>query len=122
MAGPIKLTLPYPPALNNLYITVMMKGRPVRVPSGRAKAFKKEVQKIAQPFFRQLILGDVGILFRLYRPRRVGDLDGYFKAVFDALTGIAWVDDGQITKIDAERFEDKINPRVEIEIYARGLL
>lgn len=122
MPEPIKMTLPYPPALNNLYLTVMMKGRPVRVPSPRAKAYKKDVQKIATPVFRQLILGEVGITFRLYRPRRVGDLDGYFKAIFDALTGIAWVDDGQITKIDAERFEDKIDPRVEIEIYARGLL
>jgi len=118
----IKLTLPYPPALNNLYLTVMMKGRPVRVPSPRAKQFKKDVGKIATPIFRQLILGDVGIVLRLYRPRRAGDLDGYFKAVFDALTGIAWVDDSQITKIEAERFDDKTNPRVEIEIYTRSLL
>lgn len=113
----ISLTLPFPPYVNNMYITLMLKGRPVRVPSGEAKKYKKAVEKICRsrddlkPF-----KGEVGVTLEVYRPRRIGDLDGTFKAVFDGLKGFAFDDDKQIVQIHATRFEDKYRPRVEIEI------
>ena len=34
-------------------------------------------------------------------PQRMGDLDNYVKAALDALNGIAWKDDRQVSGIDA---------------------
>lgn len=64
------------------------------------------------------INGDVVATIRLYRPQKSGDLQGRFKAVFDGLNGIAYIDDRQVVRIVADRFDDKENPRVEIEIEA----
>lgn len=119
MTGPpkVNLTLPFGPYTNNMYITLMLKGRPVRVPSGEAKKYKKAVEKICRsrddlrPF-----AGELKLEMRFYRPRRVGDLDGMFKAVIDSLKGFAFEDDKQIVEITAQRFDDKHNPRVEVEI------
>jgi Holliday junction resolvase RusA-like endonuclease len=38
------------------------------------------------------------------------------------MQGIAYIDDNQITEMHAYRFEDKGNPRVEVEITPLGLL
>ncbi len=156
MTERVKLTLPYPPSVNNLYVTLMMDKkdivpatieqralsflrsltngcsvsdliafaknemrtmRPVRVPSGDAKKYKKAVEKICtsrrdlRPF-----KGEIGVTLNVYRPRRVGDLDGTFKAVLDGLKGFAFEDDKQIVEIHAKRFDDKYKPRVEVEI------
>ena len=44
------------------------------------------------------------------------DVDNYFKAVTDALKGIVWVDDNQITDVGMhKRYSD--NPRTEINIW-----
>lgn len=112
----IRLTLPWPPALNNLYFNLVRNGKQFRIPTSRKKEYTAEVHKICARGAIKPIDGDVVVTLRAYRPRKVGDLDGIFKANFDALTGWAWHDDKQITEIHAKRFEDKENPRVEIEI------
>ena len=112
----INLTLPWPPSTNNLYATVMMKGRPVRVPSGEAKKFKKEVGKICVAARLQPFSGRVSVSLTAYRPRRVGDIDNLLKAPLDALKGYAWDDDAQVIELHVFRFDDKFKPRVEIEI------
>jgi Holliday junction resolvase len=120
----IKLTLPWPPATNNLYRTLVLPGKamPIRVPTGDLKKYKTAVKQICVDAEIQPIIGDVAITFHAFRPRRVGDLDGMLKAPFDALSGFAYIDDKQITEIEAKRFEDPKNPRVEIEIRALSLL
>lgn len=117
----IKLTLPYPPAVNNLYLTVMSKGRPIRVPSSRAKQFKSEVTRICRDAMLTPLLGNVRIDINVFRPRRIGDLDGTFKVVFDSIKGFAFADDKQITEIYAKRYDDPKKPRVELEITPLGL-
>lgn len=44
------------------------------------------------------------------------DFDNFHKLTMDALTGIVWIDDSQIQKATIEKFYDKENPRVEINI------
>ena len=48
--------------------------------------------------------------------RIFGDIDNHIKAVFDALQGILFKDDAQIVSCRADKYTDKNNPRVEIEI------
>ncbi len=112
----ISLTLPWPPALNNLYLTVMSKGRPIRVKSPEARAFHEAVRQLCLVNRIKPLYGDLCVTVDAYRPRKVGDLDGIFKITFDSLKGWAMEDDKQITKIIAERFDDKHNPRIEIQI------
>lgn len=120
----IHLTLPYPPGLNNIYRTLILPGKkmPIRVKTGEAKKYHTAVGKVCQEAQAKPFIGEVQVELRVYRPRRVGDLDGTFKIIFDALKGHAYNDDGQIVEIHARRFEDKFQPRVEIEIKPLGIL
>lgn len=117
----INLTLPYPPTTNHLYRTLLHKGKIFRVKTGTAKKYATQVLKICQVAQIKPYIGEVGVVINVYRPRRVGDLDGVFKVIFDSLKGSAYLDDKQIVEINARRFEDPKNPRVEIEINAKGL-
>jgi Holliday junction resolvase RusA-like endonuclease len=118
---PIKLTLPIAPSVNNLYFTLIKNGKPMRIPSGDAKKFKKAVEKICVAARTKPFIGEVAVSLNIYRPRRVGDTENYFKATFDSLKGFAWLDDKQITEVHAWRHEDPVNPRIEIEITPVGL-
>lgn len=56
------------------------------------------------------------------RPTVKPDVDNYYKAVSDALTGIAWVDDNQIVEISVAKFyDDGGGPRAEIEVEDYGI-
>lgn len=119
----ICLTLPYPPGTNNLYRTLILpdKKMPIRVKTGDAKKYLTAVERICRAASIKPFIGEVKVSLNVYRPRRVGDLDGTFKIVFDSLKGAAFLDDKQIVEIHAKRHEDKNNPRVEIEVSPMGL-
>jgi Holliday junction resolvase RusA-like endonuclease len=110
--GETALTLPYPPSTNNLYATV--RGRRVLTREGRQ--YKERAAALAVAHGMKPVDGEVSVTLRLYRPRRAGDIDNSLKSVFDSLKGVAWRDDSQVKRIEAERFEDKANPRVEIVV------
>lgn len=122
----ISLILPYPPATNNLYFTRIIfpkersrKPYPLRVLTDEGRQYKETVAQIADgltPF-----MGDVCVTFKVFRPRRIGDLDGTFKVILDGLKGFAFGDDEQVCEIHAYRFEDKLRPRVEVEIKTLSL-
>lgn len=108
----INLTLPYPPSVNSLYATVY--GR--RVLSANGKGYKAQVLNLCFAFKVKPLKGDLSLKFTAYRPRKSGDLDNLLKIVQDSLKGSGFEDDRQIVEIHAFRFDDKNNPRVEIEI------
>lgn len=60
--------------------------------------------------------GEVAVCLDVYRPAKRGDLDNTMKVLLDALKGIAYEDDDQIVHIQARRFDDKANPRVEVTV------
>lgn len=84
-----RLTLPYPPSLNNLYLTI--RGGRVLSPEGRS--YKKHVAVLARGVTKTL--EPVAITIDVYRPRKAGDLDNSLKVVLDSFTGIAYSDDWQ---------------------------
>ncbi len=69
--GEIKLILPYPPSVNNLYATY--RGR--RIISAKGRKFKSDVAALARKQSAKLLSGNLSVTFRVYRPRRIGDLD-----------------------------------------------
>ncbi len=81
--------------------------------SSEAKAYKKLVRGSCRQI---LIPGEIKLSMDVYRPRKVGDLDGRIKVLLDSMQGIYFEDDAQIVEIHARRFEDKIKPRVEITL------
>lgn len=110
--GEIKLILPYPPSVNSLYAT--FRGR--RIISAKGRKFKSDIAVIAKKQGARVLSGDLSVTFRVFRPRRIGDLDNRLKISQDALKGICFADDKQIIEIHAFRFDDKANPRIEIDL------
>ena len=110
------ITLPYPPSVNHLYATV--RGR--RVLSKEGRQYKATTAALAYAAGVRPLAGDVTLIVHLYRPQKSGDLDNFLKSLQDALKGVAWIDDKQVKRIEAERFEDKLNPRAEILVKEIG--
>ncbi len=108
----LKLILPYPPSVNNLYAT--FGGR--RITSAKGRKFKADIAVLAKQQGAKLLAGDLAITFRVFRPKKIGDLDNRLKISQDALEGICFLDDRQIIEIHAYRFDDRENPRIEIDI------
>lgn len=60
--------------------------------------------------------GPLKVEIRLYWPdKRKHDVDN-IKTLLDALSGVIWIDDGQIEDLHIRKFHDKSNPRVEMEV------
>lgn len=49
-------------------------------------------------------------------PQRRGDLDNYVKSALDALNGLAWKDDRQVTWIEAHINREAAQPGMVIEV------
>lgn len=63
------------------------------------------------------LTGDLEVDVRLFFGRRSKhDIDNFNKILFDALSGIVWVDDSQIIRSITEKGYDKENPRIEITV------
>ncbi len=114
------LTLPYPPSANRYWRS--FRGRVVK--SQEARDYQRTVVHLtagdALDGFPTLLTGAVGLELNFYRPQRRGDLDNRIKVLVDALQGIAYVDDKQITELHAYLHDDKQNPRAEISAWATG--
>ena len=108
----IRLTLPTPPSANRYWRTYRNR---VTV-SDEAKTYKTAVGWIARAVIDEPLQGDVSVTLKVYRKAKRGDLDNYNKVLLDSLSGIAYRDDSQVTELHAYRFDDKHNPRVEVEI------
>ncbi len=106
------ITLPYPPSANRYWRNV--NGRTLK--SAQAREYQESAGWIAKEQGLQPLVGAVLVDVRVYRPAQRGDLDNSLKVVLDALKGIGYMDDSQIVKIIAQRFDDKENPRIELSV------
>ncbi len=111
--GQIRLWLPYPPSTNKRMSLV--KGRMLK--SAEARSYQKIVKE-ALVGLRPLT-GDLEVSMQINRPQRRGDMDNVLKNCFDALTGVAFLDDEQIAMLDAKRYDGtraRDNPGIAIQI------
>lgn len=109
----MKLTLPLPPRLNRYY----RHDRGVTHLSQEGRAFKEHVYWLAKAAGAEPLRGAVRVTIDVYRQRKAGDLDGYAKATLDALNGLAYLDDSQVVELILRRFDDRLNPRAEVDVY-----
>src|SRR5215813_12704862 len=108
----MKLTLPYPPTANLFWRH--FRGRVVV--STAARKYRETVKHLCMLDCVQPLTGEVGMSVSVYRPRKAGDLDNTLKVLIDALRGLAYEDDSRIVLINAQRFDDKNNPRAEVYV------
>jgi Holliday junction resolvase RusA-like endonuclease len=67
---------------------------------------------------RKPLEGTLRVELRFYRgDKRHVDSDNLAKLVLDALNGVAWVDDSQITLLSVDKHLDRGNPRTEIAVH-----
>lgn len=113
---PVCLTLPLPPSANRYWR--MVNGH-VTV-SAEARAYKANAGWQAKLAGIDLLSGDLAVTLTVYRRAKKGDLDNYTKVTLDALNGIVWSDDSQIVELHAYRCDDKVDPRVVLQVRAAG--
>ena len=88
----------------------MVKGRPkITHDSAKVRPWRQDVAMMARAAGATMQPGPVvlSVVFYLPRPKRPDypepavrpDLDKLLRAILDALTGIAWKDDGQVVKV-----------------------
>jgi crossover junction endodeoxyribonuclease RusA len=117
----INLTLPYPPSSNRYWrsrvVRLKTTGKYAAITylSEEAKDFKAKVAERYQGMQKPL-LGDVAVTVKVFRKIKAGDYHNRLKVLFDALEGIAYINDSQIVEEHSFRFDSPTNPRVEIEI------
>lgn len=122
------IVLPYPPSLNDLYGrrgNYVYKKKSHRdytdVVHAKIKALK--IKPTDKPICISLVL---------YRPKKTGDIDNYFKTIFDSLAqpmekvgksrvaispyGL-YLNDNQIDELHVYKSLDRDNPRVEITYF-----
>ena len=104
-------------------------GRPrvyhgVAIDPPKSRQFKYALALIVKPLAGTPMSGEVKVKLDIYRhcksvtSRRYGDIDNLAKAVLDALNGVCWQDDAQVTELHVTKnLAD--NPRLELEITSR---
>lgn len=106
----IRLTLPYPPSINAYW-------KPWRnrlVKTSEAKAYTQKVGGVCLVNKVRKYKGELQLSVDLYRPRKIGDIDGPLKCLLDSLQGFLYKNDSQIAVLFVVRFDDKENPRAEV--------
>lgn len=116
----MKLTLPLPPLGNRYWrIEVRRAGARHYPHVYRTDDATNYIRRTAQYAIASGIfptLKPVSVSIDVYRARRSGDIDGFTKVLLDALQGCAYENDKQVVELHARRFDDKHNPRVEVEV------
>lgn len=98
----ISLTLPFPPAVNN--ITTVARGR--KITSKRGRQYRDDaIKAIHEQYQGDILSGRLMVCITLRPPcRRKRDIDNYSKAILDAITCAgAWQDDEQVDQMTVIR-------------------
>jgi crossover junction endodeoxyribonuclease RusA len=121
--GGFGATLPLPPGVNNLYVSV--NGR--RVLSGEGKRFKAQVKAqldemrysgvLPDSLVDALRSGYLSLFIDFYFPTPMKrDLDGGLKITQDALCEALGINDNRVVDIHLVKRVDPLRPRIEVQI------
>ncbi len=109
----MRITLPVPPSLNRYYRT--FRGRILMSAEGRT--YKTLAAGLALQQGAKPIAGPIRVSVWVYRPAKRGDIDNFSKCLLDSLAGgVCYENDAQIIELHLYRGDDKLRPRVEVEV------
>ena len=111
----IQITLPWPESNGNHQYAIV---RNRKILSAKGRAYKRDVSILCSRRCVFLNGAPVSVTLRLFRPRKIGDIDGPIKQILDAMEGCFYENDKQIVELHVYRGDDKDRPRVEVEIKA----
>ncbi len=121
----IHITTPLPPSANH-YKRPRRNG-PGMFLTGDARRFIESVKKAGAgltPYEKEKLRCEVQV-FRGEKNGRLqrGDLENFLKVLMDALQGVAFRNDSQVARLEAEMFIDRERPRCEVlvEPYVQAL-
>jgi crossover junction endodeoxyribonuclease RusA len=118
----MNIVLPFPPSSNRYWRS--FRGRVVK--SKEARDYQQAVSCLANVGASNgpptLLTGAVGLELNFYRPQRRGDLDNRIKVLVDALQGIVYINDSQVSELHAFLHDDKKSPRVEVNAWSTSEL
>lgn len=109
--GPVEL--PFPPSANRYWRTTKS-GR--TYVDAAAKQYKADAARIATAAGMKPLAGELAVTMIFYFPDRRGDLSNRVKVCEDALNGVGYHDDKQVSWMQTERLIDKARPRVVVDI------
>lgn len=106
-----KFQVPFPPSVNSIYKTIIVKGRPIRALTTKGKKWKENAKLCALSTRREKFAGPVAVTVLLCSPRwhtkageiRRMDLDDRLKILFDSLEPLFEQGDEQIWRIVATK-------------------
>lgn len=120
--GNLKLRLPEPPSSNRWWRMVTVGGQARMLLSREAREYKALVSKAltALGITPAPESATISVTIDWWRSQRRGDLDKRVGVVLDALQGTAYVNDAQITHLEAFRHDSKGTAALVVTIKAFG--
>lgn len=117
----IRIVLPEPPSANVMWRSVVIKGQVRVLLSAEGRQYKQDVRALwlkRSVLNRRTYPADAALSVTLIwnRARKAGDLDNRIKSALDALKGLVFVDDDQITQIHAFRAESPRDGSLEVTV------
>ena len=102
-----------------------VKGKVIDPP--KCAKFKDDVAMLVKSLRREsaLYIGELEVTIAVYRNftkatnQRFGDADNLAKGILDALNGIVWTDDRQITALHVFKFVTDSKPYIEVTVEGR---
>lgn len=122
----IRLTLPLPPSVNQMYKLKVVAGVAGKYKTRATKHFEADagneilVQRVGQPSIDKLV-GDLRMTVYLYfKDQRRKDADNQIKSLQDSISRTLGFDDSRIGELHVYRRFDKSNPRAEVQLERTG--
>jgi len=105
------------PSKSNCYKVIAINGHGSIGKNDALKAYEKSFYLQCNVYRGKLIKGLFALKINVFNATQKPDLDNAFKVVLDCLQSCkAITNDRNCVKIEAEKFVDKLNPRIEFVI------
>ena len=106
-----------PPSKSNLYKIVTIAGRGSLAKTAALKKYENDFYIQCNHYRNANIDGYFKIELKVFYPSQRSDLDNSLKVILDCLQRVKAIkNDNKCVKIDAEKFLDKENPRIEFRL------